>query len=429
MKKFSALFLCSFLFFQINAQTIQEIATGAGYQKQSYVNLSAGTEKLVNNTAWHIAFSVFGQQDAAVFINESSGSSMGQALPTVELFDALTEDFNETPDPAILVDFQLRNTEKTWSSGAFNERRDTLDAFDFGWGKYNFATNQVVGNEVYVLKLPSGVFLKMQVVSLIGSTYTFKYANLDGSNLQTKTINKADHAGKTLAYFNLETGAVVDVEPAAGFDLVYCRYITWLFDPGTLTYIPYNVTGILHGRGAQAVKASGINPATVAYADYQNSMSAQLDVIGYDWKAFSGTAWSVATDVAYFLKTANNRVWKLHFIDFEGSTTGKAVFEKTDLGIISAVQDPAAAGMKALVYPNPVQNELNVAIDAPAVLAGKGQIQIFDLQGRLTATQAVTVTEGFQAIQIPATNWMSGTYTMVLKTTGSDIQLGKIVKQ
>jgi hypothetical protein len=46
-----------------------------------------------------------------------------------------------------------------------------------------------------------------------------------------KTINEADHAGKTLAYFSLETGNMVDVEPASGgFDLLYERYTTKLWD-------------------------------------------------------------------------------------------------------------------------------------------------------------------------------------------------------
>ena len=133
MKQFAFFFALAFVSFQAQSQTIQEIATGAGYQKQSFVNLSTGTERQVANNAWDIAFSVYGQQDAGVFVNESSGTSMGQALPQVEIFDALTENFEEQPDPAALVDFKLYNAEKTWSYGAFNERRDTLNAFDFGW--------------------------------------------------------------------------------------------------------------------------------------------------------------------------------------------------------------------------------------------------------------------------------------------------------
>jgi hypothetical protein len=245
----------------------------------------------------------------------------------------------------------------------------------------------------------------------------------------TKTINKADHAGKTLAYFSFDSGNTVDVEPASGgFDLFYCRYITPLFDSGTMEYIPYSVTGILSGRGAKVAKADGVNPATVLYADFKDSLHTELDVIGYDWKSFSGTAWSIDADRVYFLKAANSHVWKLQFIDFEGSSTGKAVFEKTDLGLMSAIQDPATLDLEVLSYPNPVQDQLTVSLDIPAALAEKGRLEVRDLQGRLILSQAVYMNGGFQVCQVAATNWTSGTYLLQLEVSGQSIMLGKIVK-
>ncbi len=107
-----------------SAQTIQEIQTGAGYRKQSYINLSAGSEKVVENTSWDIAFTVTGVQDAGIFVNESAGSSMGTPLPQTELYDAQTSNFSEQPDPAAIVDFRLYNSEKNWENGAFNEELD-----------------------------------------------------------------------------------------------------------------------------------------------------------------------------------------------------------------------------------------------------------------------------------------------------------------
>lgn len=429
MMKPAFLLTCILFASQAQSQTVQEIATGAGYQKQSYLQLSSGIEKQVNNATWDIAFSVYGQQDAGVFVNESSGSSMGQSLPQVELYDALTDNFEEVPDPTLLTDFRLYNTEKSWQYGAFNERRDTLNAFDFGWGSYNFQTNQVVGSAVYVVKLLNGQYRKLKIESLAGTSYTFKYANLDGTGQQIKTINKADHPGKTLAYFNLQTGTTVEVEPASGgFDLLYCRYSTHLFDPGTMAFISYNVTGILSGRGAKAAKADGVNPTTVSYADYQNQLLSTLDVIGHDWKSFSGASWTVDADRVFFLKTNDSRVWKLYFIDFEGSTTGKAVFEKTDLGIISTVQNPVIPGLEAVLYPNPVQDQLTVALDIPGNIAPNAQLEIVDAQGRLVVHQPVALHQGFQVFQIPAASWMPGTHAVRLTMSGKNIPLGKIIK-
>jgi hypothetical protein len=429
MKKTATILFAVCLSAATSAQTIQQISTGAGYQKQAYINLSAGTQKQVTNTTWDIAFTVYGSQDAGVFINESSGSSMGSPLPLIEIYDALTDNFGDQPDPAFLTDFPLFNSEKSWANGAFNERRNPDDALDLGWGVLDPQTGEVTGNAVYVLKLRNGQYRKIRIESLAGGLYTFRYANLDGSNEVLKTIQKADHAGKTLAYFSLETGTTVNVEPTTGgFDLLYCRYVAQLLDPTTQEYIPYYVTGILSGPGAQVAEADGVDPLTVAYADYQDSLRTELDVIGHDWKFFDLSAWTVDADRVFFLKTAGDRVWKLHFVAFGGSTSGNADLEKTDLGIISAVQDPAALGLKAAVYPNPVQDQLTVSLDIPAALAQDGQLQVIDLQGRVVLHSAVLLKEGFQVVQLQAGNLVPGMYLLELQLPGQVISLGKILK-
>jgi hypothetical protein len=138
MKYFSFSLLITVTLSQLSAQSIQEISTGAGYRKQSYINLLAGTQKQVDNTSWDIAFTVYGQQDAGVFLNESAGSSMGQPLPQAILYDAQTTAFSDQPDPATLTDYRLFNTEKSWTYGAFNETRDPGDIFDYRLGKIQF---------------------------------------------------------------------------------------------------------------------------------------------------------------------------------------------------------------------------------------------------------------------------------------------------
>ena len=429
MKKTATILFAVCLAAATSAQTIQQISTGAGYQKQAYINLSAGTQKQVTNTTWDIAFTVSGPQDAGVFINESSGSSMGSPLPLIEIYDALTDNFSDQPDPAFLTDFSLFNAEKSWAFGAFNERRNPDDALDLGWGVLDPQTGEVTGNAVYVLKLRNGQYRKIKIESLAGGLYTFRYANLDGSNEVLKTIQKADHAGKTLAYFSLETGATVNVEPTTGgFDLLYCRYVAQLLDPGTLEYIPYYVTGVLSGPDTKVAEADGVDPLTVAYTDYQDSLRTELDVIGHDWKFFDLSSWTVDADRVFFLKTAEDRVWKLQFVAFGGSINGNADLEKTDLGIISAVQDPAALGLKAAVYPNPVLDQLTVSLDIPAALAQGGQIQVIDLQGRQVLHADVMLKGGFQVIQLQAGNLAPGIYLMKLQLPGGVVSLGKILK-
>jgi hypothetical protein len=408
------------------AQTIQEVSLGAGYQKQSFVSLSAGTEATVSNTAWDLGFTVYGQQDGGIFVNESAGSSMGVPQAQVELYDAQTTDFAAQPVPAALT-ARSYNAETSWAYGAFNEARVATNPFDYGWGVYSTASNQVLGTKVFVLKLRTGSYIKLQVVSLGANGYTFKYANLDGTNEITKTINKADFAGKTLAYFNFATANTVAVEPANGFDLMYCRYSTPYLDPSTGQYVPYTVAGILHARGIKTAKAVNITPATVSYNTFQDSLKTAPNTIGFDWKTFDGAGWVLDQNRVYFLKTTANRVWKLQFIDFEGSSTGKAIFEKTDLGIFTAIENPVLSGLEALVYPNKVENDFNIALDATSNLKN-ATIMLVDMQGRVVLNQNIAVQNGFQVFNIAANGFAAGTYSVQLVTENTSIHLGKIVK-
>ena len=366
----------------LSAQEFQEISTGAGYNNQSFISLEGGSDVRVANNAWDIAFSI-APQDAGVFINECVGSAVG-GLP-IQAYYTLSEDFSAQPDSAVFLDFPLTNKENNWNYGAFNEIRTPENPLDFGWGNYNPVTHEVTGNHVFVIRLRNNVFLKLQIQSLINGIYAFRYANLDGSAEVNQTIVKAGHAGKLLAYYSFTMDASVDVEPANGFDLLFCRYFTLLEDPGTGDSIDYLVTGILSGGDVQVVQADGVDPAVVSYDDYAAALSMDPEIIGHDWKEFdlSTFMWSVPDDRVYFVKTANDRVWKIQFVDFEGSSTGTAVFEKTDLGIISAIEDPHSPFSEFSVYPNPATTFIHVLFSMKTDRDNMAVVQLTDALGKI----------------------------------------------
>lgn len=408
-----------------HSQNFQEISTGPGYNKQSFVRLADGTEKQVSNDSWDIAFTAFGFQDAGIFINEASGSSMGQNLPLTELYYALTDDFNAPIDLEAIKAQKYLNSEASWLYGAFNELRDTLNPFDFGWGAYVPGANKVVGNKVFVLKLRNGEFRKLKIEALNATTYTFKYAKLDGSEEQVKNINKlTDNRGQKLIFYNLTTHSTVDVLPAGGFDLMYCRYISIAKDPNGTIVQQYNVTGVLTGPGVQTAEADGVNPGTVLFADYKEKLSTHTDVIGYDWKTLSGTSWVLDPDKVFFVKTLDNHIWKLHFIDFEGSSTGVAVFEKTDLGTLSATQE--LPGVEVNVYPNPATENLTVSLNAN--FAQDIIISITDMAGRVVQSLPIGNHQGLRVIDCNIATLNPGNYTLQVKS-GEKAFVKKFIKQ
>lgn len=426
MQKYFILISFTFLLSSLSAQVFQEISCGSGYNKQSYIKLSEGIQKQVNNDAWDLAFTAYGFQDAGIFINESSGSSMGQNLPQTELYDAKTTDFNASISVDAIKDNKYLNSEESWNFGAFNETRNTASPFDFGWGKYNPAGQRVEGDKVFVLRLRNGDFKKIKIESLIGTTYTFRYANLDGSNEIVKTINKmADSKGQKIIYFSFTSNETVDVLPTGGFDMMYGRYTSLAKDPNGTIEQQYNVTGILTGPGVQVAAAKGINPVTVSLQDYSDKFSTRTDVVGHDWKSLVGTSWSIANDRAYFVKTADKRVWKIVFRDFEGSATGNALFEKTDLGISSNYD---ITGTETGISPNPVNDELIISFDSKDATSKQLNIEIIDQSGKVILRDTTGSFNEFNVTTINTSNLNSGIYFVRLSNSQNQSTTKKVIK-
>ncbi|MEZ4911568.1 MAG: HmuY family protein [Saprospiraceae bacterium] len=359
----------------MQAQTFQEISCGAGYNQQSYVSLATDEQTLVDNDTWDLAFTAFGVQDAGIFINESSGSINGQNIPVVEVYYTTISNFDVDFNVESLKDNLIFNDEISYNYGAFNSTRDTLNPFDFGWGKYEPSMHGVVGNEVFIVKLRDGSFKKVLIESLIGTDYTLKYADLNGDNLVIKKLNKTtDSNGKGFIFYNLSTHSTVDILPSYDYDFMYGRYISIAKDPNGTIVQQYNVTGILTGPQVSSVMADGVDVDNVQFADYKDQMSDRLDVIGYDWKTFTNAGWILDEDRVYFIKSKNNTIWKLQFIDFEGSSTGTTVLTKEVVGQQTATND---ANIASLVYPNPSADIVYVITDQEIT-----QFQCFDTNGR-----------------------------------------------
>lgn len=423
---FTLLFIgFSVLALSAQAQTFQEISCGTNYKFQSYVKLEEGTQKQVSNDAWDIAFTAFGTSDAGIFINESSTSTTGENLPQTELYDAKSNDFDAVIDINSIINNKTYNSEINWNYGAFNESRDLSNPFDYGWGKYNPQGHSVTGDKVFVLKLRNGKFKKIQIFSLAGVVYNFKYADLDGSNLVTKAISKqTDNYGQKLIFFSFTTESTVDILPKGGFDMMYGRYIAWAQDPNGTTQQYYNVTGVLTGPGIKTAVAKGVDVNTVLEKDYADRYSDRLDVIGFDWKKLLGTSWAIEKNRAHFLKMTDNTIWKIVFIDFEGSATGNAVFQKTKLGSSAVSQ---IDGVEAGVFPNPTSDNLYITLDIAKDGVRDMNTSIIDMLGKVVKTSIINVQEGLNVFEVKTSELKEGTYLIQINS-GKQSFVQKFVK-
>ncbi len=393
----------------VQAQTVSQISSGAGYGKQAFYSLTTDKSTTVDNAAWDIAFSVYGQQDAGIFVNEASSTT----VKAIELYKAPSNIFADKIVEADVKD-RLYNDEQSWANGGFNAGRDLANNFDYGWATYNTTTKLVEGKKVFVLKLRNATYRKLEIQNLNLTKYTFRHSNLDGSDEKTATIDKKDFAGKTLAYFSLTTGASVAVEPSTPFDMLFTRY-TSIIDQNGSGPTPYVVLGILTARGVQVAKATGIDPVKVNPKDYNNLYVKNIDVIGFDWKVINmaTSKWEMLKDRVYFVKQTDGTIWKLFFVDFEGSATGTGTFEKTNLGKLLAIND-ISSDIKFNVFPTVAQNTVNIAFETAQ--NETMQISLFDLAGRNVMSQKITTTTGFQVYNFDVNNLQSGTYIVNLVT-------------
>ncbi|MEZ5055804.1 MAG: T9SS type A sorting domain-containing protein [Saprospiraceae bacterium] len=415
-------FLVTLISFAANAQDLVLVSTGASYDFQSYYRLSDDSSYQVQNNTWDIAFTTIGQQDAGVHVNESSRTSFGSPQPEVEVYLAPTNNWEDPIEVDSLKD-RLYNDEVSWTyGGAFNQPRDPSDIFDFGWGEYDFMVNQVKSKNIYVIKLRDGSYKKFEIQSIVLTTYNFRYADLDGSNEVSKSLNKADYEFSSFAYFDFASESFINTVPNT-WDLEFCRYITPI-DAGGGNFIPFGVTGVLSGFGVEVAEARGVDPETVDPIEYRDSFSTVLDVIGYDWKDFENNmAWVLAEDLVYFVKATDDNVYKITFLQFGGSSTGDVIFEK-ELVDISSAKDLELANGKFVLAPNPARGNTTLLMEVDQSIPNL-QINVLDLSGKMVRTYHTAANQGLNAIQMNDLPSTPGIYSVQV-TDGEKVSVVKM---
>ena len=163
-------------------------------------------------------------------------------------------------------------------------------------------------------------FRKLQITGWSRTSYTIRYARLDGSDEMTATIPK--ESDRDIICYSLRNHKIEsDVRPASSqWDLWFTQYTTLLYTLDGTPY-PYLVTGVLTNRfaGAAAVRVQGHTFAEINYDIAQGlTFEDKADAIGYDWKYydFNAASYSVDPELTYVVRTVDGELFKLRFIGF-----------------------------------------------------------------------------------------------------------------
>ncbi|GER58422.1 hypothetical protein ULMA_05300 [Patiriisocius marinus] len=389
----------------INAQETVQVSMGAGYVNEVYMDLSDQTENSYTAESWDVAFLRDNPQNIGIRVNDGVGITVFEAANNAAAFDAIDVANEGAWTP-------LYNDDTNWDNGAFMQGSAT-----YGWGEYNPVSHVVEGTIVFVLKYADGTYIKFINESYLGA-YTFKFATWDGStwiNETTQTVENTSNPETRYNYFSLKNNEVVIAEPAIdAWDFVFRKYTTFLNPPGEY----YTVTGVLHNPNVTVAQndetTGGGNPNGLDYLE-------EINTIGYDWKSFNGSGYTVNSDMAFYVKRNDNTVYRVVFTEFEGSSSGNIAYTVEDVSSIldvETVTNVVSFGM----YPNPSSNgQVTIVYENGALVSENSVVTIHAITGAKVYTSAVKSTSGFFNKTIDVSAFKSGVYLVTFKSGAASI--------
>lgn len=422
MKKQLLITVLSIAAFATKAQSVvtDTVVMGAGYANQVWYSLADDEKGVQAKNNWDIAFRASGGMSSDIMVNHSGGGTIW-AYPK-----ANKSGWASVDTTGLSLWIPQYNMETAWN-GALGRYADAANPYDLGWGIYDMGSHNVNGDSIYIVKTQTGNFKKLTIDKLASGTYTFTYANLDGSGSTTSTLAKSAYSTKNYGYFNLDTKTAIDREPAAEeWDLVFGQYSTG--DYASMGIAGYTVTGVLVNDTLKIAKAV-VDPTTRATFNAYGPLtfSDNINGLGYNWKSTSGV---IKDSNVYFVRTNNGNIWKLNFTGWISGATGNGsvIFTKQLLTAVS-IKETMKSNTTIGLSPNPAVNGQNINIvynfDANV---NSAIAQIYDMTGRVVMTQQLETSKGLHAQILNSGNLNSGIYIISVVADNQATQQRLIVQ-
>jgi len=161
---------------------------------------------------------------------------------------------------------------------------------------------------------PLGI-CKFQILSGDATKFTVRFAAIDGSNDKTMDVTKNDLYNFSFLSFNNGGQQLLVEPPKTDWDIVFTKYTHIYYD---LDNLPYSVTGCLLNRYQTSAGVDSLHTdfdAITAADAAQIPLSTAINVIGFDWKTYSGT-YVVNSKKFFIIRNQQGVYFKLHFTDF-----------------------------------------------------------------------------------------------------------------
>ena len=387
--------LVVFNFNRLQAQTPGSIEMGPQYANEVFYSLTNGEVKSSPRNIWDIAF----------YTNAFSAGIITNGGAGVELYtypNAAADGWNSFDTTGMSGWTKMYNDASEWENGAFN--RNQKGHPDYGWGIYSMTSHDVIGDSLYLIKTPDGIYRKLNIIRKYSTLnrYEIRFSLLDGTQDQTVTLEVNPQNDRAFMAYSFING-IVDREPAAAsWDILFTRYIA------SVQNTPYPVVGVLLNPNVTAARSEKTDPA---FTDWSNlDFETGSDVIGYNWKSLNGSQYVIEDSLLFFVKAQQGGVYKLVFDSFAGSSTGITTFNTTLLSPLG-LNNPEV--VKVFVYPNPATDQLNLVLQGPSF---SGKTGLYDLSGRLLRIWELDRTG---SMKLDVSEISSGTYILQTNNNGT----------
>jgi hypothetical protein len=388
---------------------------GTTFANDVYYHLGTGTSKIEANNNWHLAFSV-GKLNMAFAVHANHATTAGVNVYSLHMPATGNFGNNLVADTVGKLTNPQFNSLQTWEVGAFNQNANPVGLPDYGWGKYNTSSHNIVGDSIYLVTTPAGhyqVWIEEFVVNGPNS-WKFHSKKIDGTGtVNTQTISTATYSNRLFVYYDIVNNTVLDREPDnTTWDFACTRYMDD-FAPG----VKYGYTGILSNHNIGIAKLHKIDADTAAYHAYP--LDSAINMIGRDWKsngAPMGTAYALDT-ITYFIQSTDTNIYAMEIIH---ATTGaggaKIGFRKRIVQakpVPNSVNDINGIGNEMNVFPNPASNNITILLTMKAAV--KANIAIVDVTGKLVMQTQQQLNNGLNALQTDVSSYPAGTYVLMIQ--------------
>ncbi len=360
---------------------IDTVSLSAGYANQIWYSLENDNQGTSPKNNWDLAFECSGQ-GSSILINSITGTTLWQ-YPKADSSGWAT--FDTT---GMSTWNRRSNSDTSWSMGAMGRYASTTNSNDLDWGIYNSITHIVTGDSLYLIRFgagPSYSYKKLQIQTLSSGAYNFRYADINGANLQNATLPKSNYTGQNFGYYSVQTNTALAREPlSANWDLLFTQYTAFLAPSGT----PYTVTGILHNKGVRVAEVKPIANANTYVNWAAHTFSSSINVIGWDWKVFT-SSFVIEDSLVYFVKAKDGDIWKVIPTGFGGSANGNFIFSKEKLSAVSVNELNGNSIASMALSPNPSNgSDVNVVLSSNE-LVQVPVLHIYDMNGKLIRQQSL----------------------------------------